>query len=135
VDLLDADDLQQVRAFVRAGNTSRRYAQHPLLYDLAEVERSPLIGCTMGGISHFAIDSAGRVVPCVFTHVSFGSILEEDLPPILARMRAAIPRPIHGGCPSILLRDQLDALCAGTIERTPVFQELEPIWRRTLYGA
>lgn len=133
-DLLDDGDLQLVREFVRAGNTSRRYAQHPLLYHLADVERSPLIGCAMGGISHFAIDSAGQVIPCVFTHVSFGSILQEELAPILARMREAIPSPIHKGCPSVLLGAHLTALTAGAPAATPAFQELEPLWHQTLYG-
>jgi hypothetical protein len=41
----------------------------------------------------------------VFLPVTFGSILEEDLGPILARMRAAAPAPVHRGCPSVLLHD------------------------------
>ena len=135
LELLDEQDRQAVRDFVQAGNTHRRYAQYPLLYDLAEVERSPGIGCTMGGISHFAIDTAGHVLPCVFAQVSFGSILAEDLAPILARMRQAVPVPIHAGCPSLLLSDQLEALTPGRPGHTPEFAELQPGWHRTLYGA
>ena len=134
-DLFDDEDREVVREFVRVGNTSRRYAGHPLLYNLAEVERSPQIGCTMGGISHFAIDTAGHVIPCVFAHVSFGSILEEDLPPILARMRRVMPGPIHKGCPSILLRNHLEALMAGRPGYTPDFRDLEPVWNSTLHGS
>lgn len=133
--LLDEDDRRAVRDFVRQGNTERRYARHPLLYDLAELERSPMIGCTMGGITHFAIDTTGRVIPCVFAQVSFGSILEEDLAPILARMRQAVPRPIHGGCPSVLLGEQLAALTDGRPGHAPDFAEIQPAWERTLYGA
>ena len=132
-DLLEESDRQAVRAFVREANAAPRWADHPLLYPLAEVERSPSIGCTMGGISHFAIDSAGQVVPCVFAHVSFGSILTEDLAPILARMREAIPRPIHAGCPSVLLQNRLERLAEGGT-RTPAYAELASDWHLRLYG-
>lgn len=132
-ELFDEEDRRLVREFVRVGNTSRHYARHPLLYDLAGVERSPGIGCTMGGISHFAIDTTGHVIPCVFTRVSFGSILEEDLPPILARMREAVPRPIHAGCPSVLLQNHLDDLTRNLPEHRPQFSELAPVWTKSLY--
>ena len=133
-DLLGEEERRLVRAFVREGNSHPAYGQHPLLYDLAEVERSPLIGCTMGGLSHFSIDTAGQVIPCVFAHVSFGSILDEDLAPILARMRAAVPKPIHGGCPSELLQAQLEALTSGHPGRTPEYRDLDTTWHQTLYG-
>lgn len=132
-ELFDESDRRAVRDFVLEGNTSRRFAQHPLLYHLAEVEHSPVVGCTMGGISHFAIDTAGEVIPCVFAQVSFGSIQEEDLAPILSRMRQAVPRPIREGCPSILLGSHLEASLADHPERTPRFAELEPIWKGLLY--
>ncbi len=132
--LLEAEDLEAVRTFVRLGNSTPRYAAYPLLYHLGDVERSPQIGCTMGGLSHFAIDSAGQVIPCVFTPVAFGSILQEDLPPILARMRKAIPRPIHGGCPSVSLGTALAERMQGTASGTVPFQDLASIWHATLYG-
>jgi len=69
----------------------------------------------------------------VFTHVSFGSILQEELTPILARMRMAVPRPIHAGCPSILLQDHLEALLEEHPGKTPEFLMIEPIWNETLY--
>jgi len=131
--LFDEEVRRLVREFVQVGNTSRRYARHPLLYDLAGVERSPSIGSTMGGISHFAIDTTGHVIPCVFTQVSFGSILEEDLPTILARMREAMPRPIHAGCPSVLLQNHLDAMTRNNPEQRPRFSDLAPVWTKTLY--
>jgi MoaA/NifB/PqqE/SkfB family radical SAM enzyme len=132
---LEPEDLGAVREFVRLGNRTLRYAAHPLLYHLGEVERSPQIGCAMGGLSHFAIDSTGQVVPCVFTPVSFGSILQEDLPPILARMREAVPRPIHGGCPSVRLGTILAERARGGASPAVPFRDLESLWHSVLYEA
>lgn len=61
----------------------------------------------MGGLSHFGIDSAGNVNPCVYLPVTFGNILEEEFPVIYERMRASVPRPIHAECPCLALADTL----------------------------
>jgi len=37
--------------------------------------------------------------------VSFGNILNEDFEIIFKRMRAAVPFPFHGECPSLLTSD------------------------------
>ena len=57
----------------------------------------------MGGLSFFAVDSRGNVLPCVFLPVSFGNILEEDIRTIYDRMRAGVPRPLHRQCPAVSL--------------------------------
>jgi MoaA/NifB/PqqE/SkfB family radical SAM enzyme len=104
--LTDADRVKVMEFFIR-GNTGRKYRDYPLIYHVAFTEAPEQVGCTMGGLTHLAIDSKGNVNPCVFLPVTFGNILTEDFPAIYARMRKAIPRPLHRECPSIALADTL----------------------------
>ena len=128
--LLSPLDRESVAEFVRQGNHRRRYRNYPLLYSIAEMESPEAMGCMMGGLSHFSIDSAGNVIPCVFVPISFGNILSEDLPAIFARMRKAIPRPIRSGCGSVLLAD-LFADVAG--RKTTHYNDLEDAWSERLH--
>jgi len=105
--LLTDDDRARVMDFFVRGNTERRYREYPLIYHVAFTEAPEQVGCTMGGLTHLAIDSRGNVNPCVFLPVTFGNILTEDFPAIYARMRKALPRPLHKECPSISLAETL----------------------------
>jgi MoaA/NifB/PqqE/SkfB family radical SAM enzyme len=123
--LISEEDRAAVAEFVRKGNHERRYRNHPLLYSIAAMEAPDRMGCMMGGLSHFSIDSAGNVIPCVFVPVSFGNILHEDLPAIFARMRHAVPAPIHAGCGSVLLADMFG-------DRTVLYDDHRGEWAERL---
>jgi MoaA/NifB/PqqE/SkfB family radical SAM enzyme len=96
---LTGEDRRAVYDFVREASTARRYRDFPLLYSVAWAEGQDDVGCVMGGLSHFSVDSRGNVTPCVFMPVTFGNITQERFPQIYQRMRQAIPRPLHAGCP------------------------------------
>lgn len=104
-DLINKKDKEKLYEFTLSGNTKKQYKDYPLIYYLAHLEGKNQMGCMMGGLSHFYIDSAGNVNPCVFMPVSFGNILQEDFNSIYKRMRTAIPYPIHTDCPSVIFSD------------------------------
>jgi MoaA/NifB/PqqE/SkfB family radical SAM enzyme len=101
--LLTDADREKVWEFFLRGNTTRQFRNYPLIYHVAYTESPEQVGCTMGGLTHLAIDSKGNVNPCVFLPVTFGNILTEDFSAIYSRMRRAIPRPLHKECPSVFL--------------------------------
>jgi len=130
--LFTQDDRDAVREFIHKGNHEARYRDYPLLYSIPEIESPDKMGCTMGGLSHFTIDSAGNVNPCVFVPISFGNILHEDLPAIFSRMRKAVPKPIHAGCGSVLLADLLEPCGENGVRVSRRFEEIEGEWRKRL---
>ncbi len=106
-DLINEKEKEKLYEFTLTGNTKKQYKNYPLIYYLAHIEGKNQMGCMMGGLSHFYIDSAGNVNPCVFMPVSFGNIMKEDFNSIYKRMRSAIPFPIHTGCPSVMLSNTI----------------------------
>jgi hypothetical protein len=94
--------------FYLKGNNDPAYRDHPIVHYVGHIERPENLGCLMGGHSHYYIDSAGNVDPCVFVPVSFGNILRENLCDIFSRMRTAIPHPLHTECPSIRVAEILE---------------------------
>ena len=106
-DFISENDRKILKDFMITGNTSKKYKDYPLIYYLAHIEGANQMGCMMGGLSHFHIDSKGNVNPCVFLPVSFGNILEHDFNIIYERMRKAIPSPVHSECPSLILSNTL----------------------------
>lgn len=101
--LLTDDDRCILMRFVEEGNSRKEFRDHPIIYSVAKAESAEHAGCMMGGLFHFHIDSKGNVNPCVFLPVSFGNIMEESFEAIFARMREAVPRPLHIRCPSLQL--------------------------------
>lgn len=106
-DLINEKEKEKLYEFTLSGNTKKQYKEYPLIYYLAHLEGKNQMGCMMGGLSHFYIDSVGNVNPCVFMPVSFGNIMKEDFNSIYKRMRAAIPFPIHTDCPSVIFSDTI----------------------------
>ena len=104
---LDAEDKKILTEFTRIGNGKRIYKNYPLIYYVAHIEGRDQLGCHMGGLSHFYIDSKGNVCPCVFFPVSYGNINEENINTIFKKMRTNIPKPLHSECPSLMLADKL----------------------------
>ncbi len=129
-DLISHKDKERLLNFTITANTSKKYKDHPLVYYLAHIEGKNQMGCMMGGLSHFYIDSAGNINPCVFMPVSFGNIMQENFDTIFRRMRDAIPLPLHTDCPSILLSDVVKEHKSSGL---PVpFQEISEEWIKTL---
>ena len=98
--LFSSSDRAAVTAMFIEANTAWRHRHLPLVAYEAYFESPDKMGCSMGGLSFFSIDSKGNVIPCVFLPVSFGNILDEDIRAIYERMRAAVPRPLHRECPA-----------------------------------
>jgi len=96
-------DRQATAAFHEEANTGSAYQDFPLVSYEAYIEHPDRLGCRMGGLSHFAIDSLGNVLPCVFLPVTFGNIQEEGFKVIYQRLRAAVPRPVRKNCPAVSL--------------------------------
>ncbi len=107
-NILTNEDKIKLTEFVKTVSTDKKYSKHPLAYYVGLIEHPGNLGCTMGGLSHMHIDSAGNVNPCVFLPVSFGNINEEKFSDIYKRMRKAIPKPVKKECPSIALRNILE---------------------------
>ncbi len=99
-DLFSESDRAAVTEMFIQANTRWKHRRLPLVAYEAYFESPARMGCSMGGLSFFAIDSRGNVIPCVFVPVSFGNVLEEDVRVIYDRMRAAVPRPLHRECPA-----------------------------------
>ena len=78
---LNDDDKRILTEFTLNGNKKRKYKKYPIIYYVAHLEGKHQLGCHMGGLSHFYIDSKGNVCPCVFFPVSYGNITEEILIP------------------------------------------------------
>lgn len=103
--LLNAEERNKLKIFFLRSANSPEFSNYPLVYYLAFMEDKKNLGCQMGGLSHFNIDSAGNVNPCVFMPVSFGNIKNESLEEIMIRMRFAIPYPLHSECPALRLKE------------------------------
>jgi MoaA/NifB/PqqE/SkfB family radical SAM enzyme len=101
--LFSENDQMQVIDFFKTTNYNRKYQDYPKVIYSDYFENSEHLGCLMGALSHFYVDSRGNVQPCVFVPVSFGNILQEDFLEIYFRMRQAIPRPLTNGCPSRII--------------------------------
>lgn len=104
---LEEDDRKKLADFTRSGNKKRTYKNYPLIYYVAHIEGKAQLGCHMGGLSHFYIDSKGNVCPCVFFPITYGNITKEDINDIYIRMRRNIPRPVPTDCPSVVLSERL----------------------------
>jgi MoaA/NifB/PqqE/SkfB family radical SAM enzyme len=128
-DLYSASDRDAAGRFFLESNAGRKARRLPHVVYGAYAEQPERFGCLMGGLSHLAVDSRGRVLPCLFVPVSFGSILEEPFRAILARMREATPGPIRRDCPSRHLSDIFGDK-PGRVEALPVpYREIRSEWR------
>jgi MoaA/NifB/PqqE/SkfB family radical SAM enzyme len=107
--LFSHDDRQALVDFYIKGNTDKKYRDYPLIYYPSYLERSKHVGCRMGDLSHFTIDSSGNVNPCVFLPISFGNIMEEDVQDICRRMRRATPHTLQKKCPSLYLAKAINS--------------------------
>ena len=131
--LLNESDKKILTEFFIEGNTSKEFKDYPLIYYVAYIEGADKMGCTMGGLSHFYIDSLGNVNPCVFMPVTFGNLLNENFDTIYSRMREGIPKPIHKTCPSLLMSDTIRAKAKGG-EKLPIhFSAIKKEWEKILF--
>jgi MoaA/NifB/PqqE/SkfB family radical SAM enzyme len=128
-DLFSSADRDAAGRFFMESNAARRARRLPHVVYAGYSEQPERFGCLMGGLSHLAVDSLGRVLPCLFVPVSFGSIREEPFGAILARMREATPGPIRRDCPSRHLPAILgNALSRGITLPVP-YRDISREWR------
>lgn len=100
---MSEDDRNIVIDFFKKANRSKMYKDYPYVAYMQYFEKPKHIGCLMGGLSHFYINSSGHVQPCVFLPVSFGNIMEEDFLDIFKKIREAVPAPLRQPCPAVIL--------------------------------
>lgn len=127
--MLTDNDRRTMMDFFVGGNCSRKFREYPVIYYVAFTESAEQMGCMMGGLSHFTIDSLGNVNPCVFLPLSFGNIMQEEFITIFQKMREAIPRPLHGECPSIGLSGMLKERYRNTREVPVPYTGIERDWK------
>jgi MoaA/NifB/PqqE/SkfB family radical SAM enzyme len=129
-ELFTEEDKGRMAQFATTVNRGRAYKDYPPVSYIAPAEKPENFGCLMGGLSHFTIDGAGNVNPCVFVPVSFGNILDEDFGVIYKRMRSVVSRPIRTECPSGLLRETLENHRNGTNTSAIPYAAIEQTWQR-----
>lgn len=103
-DLLGEAERREARRFFEASHAG---VPGPVVYYPAHAEAPERLGCLMGGLSHLHVDSLGNVEPCVFLPVTFGNVVREPFDAVYARLRAAVPRPLHARCPSLQLGERV----------------------------
>ena len=106
-EFLEAEDKETLLDFTFKGNSKRWYKNYPIIYYVAHIEGKDQLGCHMGGLSLFYIDSAGNVCPCVFFPVSFGNIKRDKVEDVYNKMRENIPHPIKCDCPSLKISEKI----------------------------
>jgi MoaA/NifB/PqqE/SkfB family radical SAM enzyme len=122
---LGAEDKNKLIEFTRSGNQKRTFKNYPLIYYVAHIEGKDQLGCHMGGLSHFYIDSKGNVCPCVFFPIKYGNILEEDIISVYKRMRGNLPVPLKTECPSILLSEKCREIYKDKKEFPVPFEQIQ----------
>ncbi len=131
-DLFSEDARRRTTTLCLEANTKKEWESVPPVSYLAHEESPKLLGCRMGGLMHFYIDSRGNVEPCVFLPVSFGNIRKEKLSVIIARMRAAIPSPIRKGCPAALLYNPIKTAHERNGAYPARFEDIRSAWETML---
>jgi MoaA/NifB/PqqE/SkfB family radical SAM enzyme len=128
--ILNEEERNILVDFTRETNFNKKYKNGPVVYYVAHVEGKEQMGCCMGALSHFHVDSAGNVNPCVFLPVSFGNIMNEEFANIFSRMRKAVPHPLHKECASLILAE---AIRKHSPEGVPVpFNNIKTEWEKLL---
>lgn len=128
--LLSEDERKTVTRFFLSGNQEKRYKDYPQIFYVSYAEAPERMGCMMGGLSQFYIDSQGNVEPCVFLPVSFGNIMKEDFSTIYKRMRKAVPFALHKECPSLFLAETIRSKKNEGINLPIPFTEIERDWKQ-----
>jgi MoaA/NifB/PqqE/SkfB family radical SAM enzyme len=85
---IDSGARREMERFRREVN---RDPSLPTVALLSRMESPECFGCGAGWF-HIYIDAVGRVCPCDFVQVAFGSIREEPFTVIYRRMRERVPR-------------------------------------------
>ncbi|MBW2037464.1 MAG: radical SAM protein [Deltaproteobacteria bacterium] len=126
--LFSDEERSMVIDFFKKANRSQSYKDYPFVSYIPYYERPEHFGCLMGGLSHLYIDSRGNVQPCVYLPVSFGNIMNEDFSEISEKMKKAIPGPLHGPCPSLLLSKIIHMKKCQGISLPVPYSDIEEEW-------
>ena len=127
-NLLSPESRKIVTEFFFEVNKNKKYRNYPFVTYLDYYERPELLGCLMGGLSHFYINTSGDVQPCPLLQISFGNIMEEEFLNIFSRMRNAVPFPIKKECPSIHFAEKLFKANYGNISSLIPYKNIKKEW-------
>jgi MoaA/NifB/PqqE/SkfB family radical SAM enzyme len=127
--LFSDEDRSAATDFFLTANRHKHYRDYPLVIYMPYFERPHRLGCTMGGLSHFYINSLGDLAPCVYLPVSFGNILEEDFSAIFKKMRQAVPFPLKKECPTICLAKSIETNRGQSFSSPVPFETIEKAWQ------
>jgi len=106
-DLFSEEDKKAATEFFAKANLDKEFSDYPLISYEVYYESPGRLGCLMGGLSHFHIDSLGNVTPCPFLPISFGNIMEEDFLDIYSRMKDAVKDTKNIECPAFFLSTKI----------------------------
>jgi MoaA/NifB/PqqE/SkfB family radical SAM enzyme len=129
-NLFSEIDRKVTTEFFIESNQLKKYKDYPFVTYQAYLEDPKRLGCLMGGLTHFHIDSIGHVEPCVFLPISFGNIMEEDFSDIFKKMRKAIPHPLHKQCPGVSLDETIKIKKNKGIPLPIPYREMEKEWQQ-----
>jgi MoaA/NifB/PqqE/SkfB family radical SAM enzyme len=133
--LFSEQDRQQTEDFYEKANKGGRYADIPFIFYEMYLEAPQRLGCRLGGLSLFYIDSLGNVLPCVFVPVSFGNIMQEDFGTIWKRMREAAPQPLRAGCAAFKMAETIQVKQALGLPMPIPYAEIKKEWESCLWTA
>jgi MoaA/NifB/PqqE/SkfB family radical SAM enzyme len=134
-DLFTESERALASDFYLRANSEKEYAGHPIVYYVAYLENPLRFGCTMGGITHFHIDSRGNLNPCVFVPISFGNVFREGFVATFQRMRRETPFSPATECPSVLLAETLVHRNRSGAPIPVPFNEVTDQWRNLFAGS
>jgi len=127
-------DRRQTEDFYAQANKGGPYAGLPFIFYERYIEAPERLGCRLGGMSLFYIDSLGNVLPCVFVPVTFGNIMQEDFGTIWKRMREAAPRPLKAECASFTLADAIQGKQASGLTMPIPYPKIKREWESCLFA-
>lgn len=127
-NFLSRESRKIVNEFFFEANHNKKYKNYPYIAYLQYYERPENLGCLMGGLSHFYINTSGDVQPCPFLQVSFGNIIEEEFLNIYTKMRKAVPFPLKKECPSFFVADKYISPNNGNIPSLIPYKNIKKEW-------
>lgn len=89
--ILDEDERVILKRLHKNANEKYK-SDYPRVFAFPYLESSEYMGCGAGS-TRLHVTALGEVLPCDFTHLSFGNITEEDIKMIWERMNKSFKKP------------------------------------------
>ena len=118
---------------MKKGNRLKKYKYYLLIHYVAHIEGADQMGCMMGGLSHFYIDSKGNVNPCVLPACYIGNVSRKmNSKTFIINMLLSMPHPLHKECPSLLLSKSIIKKAGNGIQIPISVEHLADEWSELL---